>query len=98
MSGRLDAVVEAFTSNIASYDPGPGDGEDFDQFMRGLPGVFDSLGQAIKSAAEHFKGNPSINDKVTETMDELANAASGISKAADETLQSHAANHGLWIG
>lgn len=98
MSGRLDAVVEAFTSNISAYDPGPGEGDDFDRFMKGLPNVYEEFGKSIKTASEHFKANPSINHHVTEMLDELANATSGIAQAAEETLNSHASNHGLWIG
>jgi len=98
MNGRLDAVVEAFKSNISNYDPGPGEGADFDQLMKGLPSVYEEFGKSIKEMSEHFKANPSINHHVTDLLDELANTTSGIAHAAEETMNSHATNHGLWIG
>lgn len=91
MSNHIDAAAEAIDQNIGAWQPD--NALDLDQFLSGLPRLFESASEAISRVADTLGEQFPVDPAVTERLRELAVTAGGMADMAGEAHTVHRTAH-----
>jgi len=87
----IDKITDAISEAFTGYEPN--DGIEWADLLHAMPGLFTELGAQIKTLGERLGDDYPDTPAVTDSWNDLGDAANGIGDAGEELAQTFEREH-----